>query len=104
MPGVAIFGITGRMGQSLVRALRDCPQPLRLSGALASASSGRLGCDAARDGADPEAALDHAAVAVDFSTPLRLGVHAGACLARRVPLLVGTTGFDAPRRAVLAAG
>jgi 4-hydroxy-tetrahydrodipicolinate reductase len=111
MPGVAIFGITGRMGQSLVRALRDCPQPLRLSGALASASSGRLGCDAAmegaptgvRVGADPEAALDHAAVAVDFSTPLRLGVHAGACLARRVPLLVGTTGFDAPSRALLEA-
>jgi 4-hydroxy-tetrahydrodipicolinate reductase len=109
VPGVAIFGITGRMGQSLVRALRDSPQPLRLCGALASASSGRLGCDAAtegsptgvRVGADPEAELGNAAVALDFSTPLRLGAHASACVARRVPLLVGTTGFDASTRALL---
>jgi 4-hydroxy-tetrahydrodipicolinate reductase len=109
VPGVAIFGITGRMGQSLVQALRDRPQPLRLSGALASASSGRLGCDAATEGsptgiavgADPETALRHAAVALDFSTPLGLGAHANACVARRVPLLVGTTGFDAPTRALL---
>jgi 4-hydroxy-tetrahydrodipicolinate reductase len=97
------------MGQSLVRALRDSPQTLRLAGALASASSGRLGCDAAAEGAptgvtvsaDAEAALGNAAVALDFSTPLRLGVHVSACLARRVPLLVGTTGYDAPTRALL---
>jgi 4-hydroxy-tetrahydrodipicolinate reductase len=97
------------MGQSLVRALRDSPQGLRLSGALASASSGRLGLDAAADGvptgvrvsSDPEAALTGAAVALDFSTPLNVGVHARVCVARQVPLLVGTTGFDAPTRAIL---
>jgi 4-hydroxy-tetrahydrodipicolinate reductase len=109
VPGVAVFGITGRMGQSLAWALRESPQALRLSGALASASSGRLGLDAAAEGAptgvrvsaDLEAALADAAVALEFSTPLEVGEHAGACAARRVPLLVGTTGFDAPTRAIL---
>ena len=109
MPGVAVLGITGRMGQSLVRALQDSPKPLRLTGALASASSGRLGMDAAAEGAptgvtvtaDLEEALRRAAVALDFSTPLNVGAHANACAERRVPLLIGTTGFDAPTRALL---
>ncbi len=108
MPGVAVFGITGRMGQSLVRALRD--SPLHLSGALASPSSVRLGLDAAAEGppcgvrvtADPGAALGGAAVALDFSTPQGLAVRAGACATRGVPLLVGTTGFDPDARAMLA--
>ena len=97
------------MGQSLVRALRDSPQGLRLSGALASASSRRLGLDAVADGAptgvrvssDPESALAGAAVALDFSTPHNVGMHARICAARQVPLLVGTTGFDAQTRAIL---
>lgn len=109
MPGIAVFGITGRMGQSLVRALAG--SPLHLSGALASPSSRRLGLDAAEEGApsgvrvtaDPEAALRDAAVALDFSSPLGLGAHAGACAARGVPLLVGTTGFDSGTRARLEA-
>ena len=109
VPGIAVFGITGRMGQSLVRALREPAQALRLSGALASASSARLGLDAAGEGAptgvsitaDPEAAVAHASVALDFSTPERLGAHAAVCAARRVPLLVGATGFDAPTRTLL---
>ena len=48
MPALAIFGITGRMGQSLVRALRETPA-FTLSGAIASARSDRLGQDAAGD-------------------------------------------------------
>jgi 4-hydroxy-tetrahydrodipicolinate reductase len=107
VPGVAVFGVTGRMGQSLVRALRDSPH--ELSGALASVSSGRLGLDAAEEGppsgvrvtADPEIALRDAAVALDFSTPLGVGSHAGACAARGVPLLVGATGFGPDTRALL---
>jgi 4-hydroxy-tetrahydrodipicolinate reductase len=107
VPGVAVFGITGRMGQSLMRALAD--SPLHLSGALASPSSRRLGLDAAQEGeptgvrvtADPEVALVDAAVALDFSTAAELGAHAQACAARGVPLLVGTTGFDERTRAML---
>ena len=121
MPGLAVFGITGRMGQALVRALREeasRPAPatgragaLRLSGALASPSSARLGEEAAIEGpatgvaitADARAALEAAAVAVDFSLPQCVAAHARACVAARVALLVGTTGFDAAARTALEA-
>ena len=122
MPGVAVFGITGRMGQSVVRALREeesaalkgAARPevaLHLCGALASGDSPRLGEDAALEGpasgvtvtADPKAALAAAAVAIDFSLPQCVTEHARACALARVPLLVGTTGFDAATRKVLEA-
>jgi 4-hydroxy-tetrahydrodipicolinate reductase len=115
VPGVAVFGITGRMGQSLVRALREGrPQSrdaLYLSGALAAPSSPHLGQDAAIEGsaagvritADVRIALEAAAVAVDFSVPHCVAEHARACAAARVPLLIGTTGLDAASRALLEA-
>ena len=46
---LAIFGITGRMGQSIFRLLRT-ESRWRLIGAVASSSSGRLGQDVAGDG------------------------------------------------------
>jgi 4-hydroxy-tetrahydrodipicolinate reductase len=109
MPKVAVFGVTGRMGQCLVRALREPLSPLQLGGALASAASKHLGQDAALEGsasgvrvtAEPGATLSDAAVAVDFSLPQGIAAHADACLERRVALLVGTTGFDAAARAKL---
>jgi 4-hydroxy-tetrahydrodipicolinate reductase len=113
MAGIAVFGISGRMGQSLVRALREAGAPggLQLSGAISSAGSVRLGHDAAADGpatgvrvtADPVAGLSGAAVAVDFSLAHSVATNAAACAAARVPLLVGTTGFDAAARAALEA-
>ncbi len=65
MHGLAIFGITGRMGPALLRALRESAEMpesaegresadrtvFRLSGAVASGTSGRLGQDAAGEGA-----------------------------------------------------
>ncbi|HTV97673.1 MAG TPA: 4-hydroxy-tetrahydrodipicolinate reductase [Steroidobacteraceae bacterium] len=120
MPGAAIFGIGGRMGQCLVRALREAaPQPgvgtagsqdgLQLSGALASPSSARLGQDAALEGpptgiavtSDALAALRGASVAIDFSLPHCVWEHAQACLEQRTPLLVGATGLDAGTHARL---
>ena len=105
---LAVFGITGRMGQSLIRALREGAQ-FKLQGAIASAGSPRLGLDAAAEGeptgvmisADPDAALEHASVALDFSLGSAVAAHARACAKRSVPLLVGATGFDAPARAEL---
>jgi 4-hydroxy-tetrahydrodipicolinate reductase len=115
MRGMAVFGITGRMGQSLVRALQETPTrmvatpPLQLSGAIASASSSRLGHDAATEGvatgvtvtADARTGLSAAVVAVDFSLPQCVADNARACAAAGVPLVVGTTGFDAAARAAL---
>lgn len=109
MLALTVFGSTGRMGQSLVRALREDRDAWRLVGAVASAASHHLGADAAGEGAplgvavtaDAAAALRGASVALDFSRPEGVARHAGACAAAGVPLLVGTTGFDAGSRAAL---
>jgi 4-hydroxy-tetrahydrodipicolinate reductase len=120
---LTVFGITGRMGQSLIRALREeagragseragsarAGSAFELRGATGSAGSARLGLDAAADGpatgvlitADPAAALEGAAVALDFSSGSAVALHAQACVRGCVPLLVGATGFDAPAKAEL---
>jgi 4-hydroxy-tetrahydrodipicolinate reductase len=105
---LTVFGITGRMGQSLIRALRE-GAGFELRGATASAGSARLGLDAAVDGpptgvlitSDPAAALKGASVALDFSLGSAVALHAQACVRGSVPLLVGATGFDAPAKAEL---
>jgi 4-hydroxy-tetrahydrodipicolinate reductase len=109
MPAIAIFGITGRMGQSLLLALRESAT-CTLSGAVASAGSSRLGQDAAVLGeptgvlvtADIERGIRGAAVALDFSSSAHVAVHAEACAEAGVPVLVGATGFDAATQSVLA--
>jgi 4-hydroxy-tetrahydrodipicolinate reductase len=108
-----VFGITGRMGQSLIRALRE-GSPFQLHGAIASPASKRLGQECAAEGrptgvmisADAAAALKRAAlgpgaVAMDFSVGGAVAAHAQACAQAGVPLLVGTTGFDAAGQAEL---
>ena len=114
MHGVAVLGVTGRMGQALVRLL--CPgvaagatPGLTLSGATCAAGSARLGTDAVVEGApsgvlatdDVALSLRGASVAVDFSRPQLVAAHAAACAAAGVPLVLGTTGFDAAAAAAL---
>ncbi len=121
MPGITVFGITGRMGQTLLRALAEAAAgvatdgvatdgvALRLCGAVASPQSRALGVDAAATGpltgvvvtSDPGTALCGAAVAIDFSLPQCVAGNARACAAAGVPLLVGVTGCDAAGRAAL---
>ena len=105
---LVVFGITGRMGQALIRALRDDTR-FQLSGAISSAASSRLGLDAAAEGqpcgvritADPAAVLLPECVALDFSLGDAVAAHARACAGAGVPILVGTTGFDSAARAEL---
>jgi 4-hydroxy-tetrahydrodipicolinate reductase len=111
---LAVFGITGRMGQSLIRALRDgslhnVPGDFQLSGALASSNSNSLGRDAALEGAatgipitaNLNDALKEARVAIDFSVGEAVLEHARACAQAGVPLLVGTTGLPLSTREAL---
>ena len=85
--GIAVLGISGRMGQSLVRALQEPAAQalgLHLSGALASNGSPYLGQDAGAPSqapatgvvvtADRAQALAGAAVAIDFTLPAALHV------------------------------
>jgi len=106
---IAIFGVTGRMGQSLLQALREEPASFALSGAIASADCARLGQDAGDDAApcgvlitcDSGLGIRGAAVAVDFSSSSGVAEHARACATAGVPVLIGTTGFDAQSRVIL---
>ena len=108
MQPLAIFGITGRMGQSLLAALNES-SVFTLSGAIASAQSQRLGQDAAVAGpgtgilvtADAGQGIRGAAVALDFSLHASVAAHAQVCAAARVPLVVGVTGYEAAGRRAL---
>lgn len=110
MLNVVLFGASGRMGRTLVPLVLEASD-LRLSGALAAAGDPAIGQDAgivagAAQAAvavtsDPGRALEGAGVAIDFTLPAASLVHARACLARSVPLVIGTTGHDSVARAEL---
>jgi len=101
---VVIIGVSGRMGQALVRAAGELPG-LRIAAAVASAGSASLGRDAGvLAGIEPlgvtvtsdlPAAIAGADVVVDFSAAQAVRANIAACRAARRPLLIGTTGLAA---------
>lgn len=109
---VALIGVTGRMGQELLRTARGFPQ-LLITGAVASAASLALGRDAGEVAglgtsnltvtSDLPSVLADADVAIDFSQAAATGAHVAACRAARKPLLIGTTGLDPPLEQAIAA-
>jgi len=110
MINVAILGVSGRMGRCLVRAIRES-EDFTLTGALASPESASLGRDAgevAQAGpvaievtADRERALANAAIAIDFTLPEATADNLAAVAARSIPVVIGTTGLDAERHALI---
>lgn len=110
MTNVAVLGISGRMGRSLVRAIRESPD-FALSGALASPTSASIGRDAgevAQAGpvavqvtASREQALAGAEVVIDFTLPDAIGDNLAAVELAAIPLVVGITGLDGARMAEL---
>jgi 4-hydroxy-tetrahydrodipicolinate reductase len=107
-----LIGATGRMG---INILRELPRfgGLRLCGALASEGSPAIGEDAAaRAGLAPIGVkvsaslpplLRGAALAIDFSNARAAPATLAACVAARVPLLIGTTGLARELAAPMAA-
>ncbi len=102
MKNLAVFGITGRMGQAILQAL-DSSQELILSGASASVGSARLGHDARLGSgggsgvtivSDPATALRGAAVALDFSQAAAVSANLAACVAANVPVVIAVTGLE----------
>lgn len=101
---IVVIGITGRMGQALLRAAPAFPQ-LLITGAIASTASLALGRDAGEVAGLPPTnltvtsdlprALADADVAVDFSHAAATGEHLAACRRAAKPLLIGTTALDA---------
>lgn len=111
MLGVVIAGATGRMGRALIEAVLRAPG-LRLHGALDRPDSPLLGRDAGealgvqtgvRVGADIAGAVAGAHALIDFTVPAATLAHAQACAAARVPMVIGTTGFDPDGRERLGA-
>jgi 4-hydroxy-tetrahydrodipicolinate reductase len=111
MLNVAMLGASGRMGRAIL-PLVVASTDLRLSGALAAAGDEHVGHDAGVVAgtaplavsitSDVERALEGAQVAIDFTLPAASLQHARRCLARRVPLVIGTTGHDDAARAEIA--
>jgi 4-hydroxy-tetrahydrodipicolinate reductase len=93
---VAVVGATGRTGRAVadaVSAAADLELVARIAPSLAGAGEGAFG--------DLEEALEASRVDVvcDFTRPDLLETSVAACLARRLPLVLGTTGVDPARRA-----
>jgi 4-hydroxy-tetrahydrodipicolinate reductase len=101
---VALLGVSGRMGKALLAAI-DEADDLQLSGGLVSEHSRWGGKDlgALRGGAPTGVLISSCAadavagadVAIDFTLPGATRANLDACVAARVPLVIGTTGHDA---------
>ncbi|MDX2011894.1 MAG: 4-hydroxy-tetrahydrodipicolinate reductase [Myxococcaceae bacterium] len=106
-----ITGVTGRMGQMLVKLVRDT-DGFVLSGGTEKAGHASVGLDvglACHLGplevpvvASIDEALERADVVIDFTTPEASVQHARACAKRSVGLVVGSTGFSADAKAEIA--
>ncbi len=102
MINLAVLGITGRMGRTLLRTLPEAAD-LKLTGALTSPRSAAIGRDVAelvgsaaggiRASADRDQALDGAQVAIDFTLAAAVADNVRACERHRCALVIGATGF-----------
>ena len=108
---IGINGAGGRMGQRLVALAMDDPA-LQVAAALESAKHPRSGHDAgevagvgplgvALSPALPENLLIDAMI--DFSVPAGTLALLPVCIARRIPLVVATTGFEPHQKAEVEA-
>ena len=110
MLNIAIIGAAGRMGKSIIQAALDEPD-LKLRGGLVSSASRAAGTDLGElagrrsigieASGDPEQALAGADVVIDFSLPTGTDAVLAACVARRLPVVIGTTGLTDRQRAAL---
>jgi len=107
---VVIAGASGRMGRVLLEAVAAAPD-MRLYAALERHGSPFLGRDAgelvgtprqAAILADLDEALNGAQVLIDFTRPEATLAHIEVCRRHKVALIIGTTGFDAAGKAVIA--
>jgi 4-hydroxy-tetrahydrodipicolinate reductase len=92
---VAVSGATGRSGRPVadgVAAADDMELVARIAPSLAVAGEGFGDLETALDATHPD-------VVCDFTRPDLLESSVTECLARGVPLVLGTTGIDAARRA-----
>ncbi len=106
---IAIAGASGRMGKILIEAVTAAPD-MHLYAALDRAGSPSLAHDAGEslgvasgvNIGDDLGAIKGANALIDFTRPEATLRHIEACLAHGVPMVIGTTGFDAAGKAAIA--
>ncbi len=94
---VLVSGAGGRMGGHVLDAIAADPA-LALGGALEASGHPRIGEELVPGVSvsdKPDTALDGVDVAIDFCLPAGTLALIDAALPRGVPLVIGTTGFDA---------
>jgi 4-hydroxy-tetrahydrodipicolinate reductase len=108
---IAIAGIGGRMGRTLLESVNQA-EDMVLHAALEHGSSKLLGRDAGelfgapcgvKISSDVEAALKGADVLIDFTRPEGTLHHLEICRKLGVNMVIGTTGFNAQQKAQLGA-
>ena len=105
---LGVNGAAGRMGQRVV-ALATQDKSLRVTAAYESAASPRLGQDAGelagvgKLNVPVESTIEHAVdVIIDFSTPDGAMHILALCEARRIPLVIATTGLTEHQKGLVA--
>jgi 4-hydroxy-tetrahydrodipicolinate reductase len=106
---VVIHGAAGRMGQRLI-AIGSADKELAIVAAVDRAEDPRMGQDAGLlAGVGPlgvplTSTLPEAAdVVIDFSVPQAVSAVVAQCVARKLPVVVATTGLSAAQKAELQA-
>lgn len=109
---IAVAGVSGRMGRTLVQAVAETPG-LVLGSATERPDSSLVGVDAGDlAGLDPlgvtvardlEAVVDGFDCLIDFTTPAATMKHLEVCRAAGKRMVIGTTGLDNGQRAAVAA-
>ncbi|MXR36346.1 4-hydroxy-tetrahydrodipicolinate reductase [Craterilacuibacter sinensis] len=106
---IVIVGAGGRMGRALIESILATPAT-RLHAALEREDSGFIGQDAGlfigqhtgvAISSDLEAALTGADILIDFTRPEGTLQHMQACIAAKVDMIIGTTGFDEAGKAAI---
>ncbi len=97
------------MGRTLIEAI-SADEDFRLTGALEAPGCVQLGQDAGaalgittgvKLSADPDVALAHAQVLIDFTSPAATLRHLALCSHRGIAMVIGTTGIDSGGRAAI---
>ena len=111
---VGITGAAGRMGRTLVEAVRLAGEPLVLGAAIERPDSSLVGADAGelsgqgRNGVPVVASLAEVAGDIDglsdFTTPAATLANLAECERRGVARVIGTTGFTPEQQATIEAG
>jgi 4-hydroxy-tetrahydrodipicolinate reductase len=98
-----LTGVTGRMGLTLERLVREAPD-LELAGATSRGSSSRLESLGVPVGADlgPVLEASQPQVVIDFTSAEASVGHARQCAERGVALVIGSTGFSPEAREAVA--